>query len=125
MIDVNKKYFNNITKRERAIFEGAITMGTLFHQFIGTPINKKTAKSLEKSIQESLELQPAIEKVDIKIDFSKIDQAMTEFQYTGLNGDMLDVKIYSKIENTTAIIRIEFIEELNYPLMYVEDIIEE
>ena len=125
MIDVNKKYFNNITKRERAIFEGAITMGALFHQFIGTPINKKTAKSLEKSIQESLELQPAIEKVDIKIDFSKIDQAMTEFQYTGLNGDMLDVKIYSKIENTTAIIRIEFIEELNYPLMYVEDIIEE
>ena len=125
MIDVNKKYFNNITNRERAIFEGAITMGALFHQFIGTPINKKTAKSLEKSIQESLELQPAIEKVEIKINFSKIDQAMTEFQYTSLNGDMLDVKIYSKIENTTAIIRIEFIEELNYPLMYVEDIIEE
>ena len=125
MIDVNKKYFNNITNRERAIFEGAITMGALFHQFIGTPINKKTAKSLEKSIQESLELQPAIEKVEIKINFSKIDQAMTEFQYTRLNGDMLDVKIYSKIENTTAIIRIEFIEELNYPLMYVEDIIEE
>ncbi len=125
MIDVNKKYFNNITNRERAIFEGAITMGALFHQFVGTPINKKTAKSLEKSIQESLELQPAIEKVDVKINFSKIDQAMTEFEYTGLNGDMLDVKIYSKIENTTAIIRIEFIEELNYPLMYVEDIIEE
>ena len=124
MIDVNKKYFNNITNRERAIFEGAITMGALFHQFIGTPINKKTAKSLEKSIQESLELQPAIKKVEIKINFSKIDQAMTEFQYTSLNGDMLDVKIYSKIENTTAIIRIEFIEELNYPLMYVEDIIE-
>lgn len=125
MIDVNKKYFNNITKRERAIFEGAITMGALFHQFIGTPINKKTAKSLETSIKESLELQPAIEKIDINIDFSKIDEAMTEFEYTGLTGDMLDVKIRSKIENTTAIIRIEFIEELNYPLMYVEEIIEE
>ena len=125
MIDVNKEYFGNITKRERAIFEGAITMGALFHQFIGTPLNKQTVKSLEESIKKSLELQPAIEKVDIKIDTAKLEQAMTEFEYTSLNGDMLDVKIYSKIENTTAIIRIEFIEELNYPLMYVEDIIED
>ena len=125
MIDVNKEYFGNITKRERAIFEGAITMGALFHQFIGTPLNKQTVKSLEESIKKSLELQPAIEKVDIKIDTAKLEQAMTEFEYTSLNGDMLDVKIYSKIENITAIIRIEFIEELNYPLMYVEDIIED
>ncbi len=49
---------------------------------------------------------------------------MTDFEYTTLNGDMLNVKIHSKIDDVTAIIRIEFIEELNYPLMYVEDIIE-
>ena len=50
---------------------------------------------------------------------------MTEFDYTSLSGDMLDVKIYTKVDNVKAIIRIEFIEELNYPLMYVEDIIED
>ncbi len=49
---------------------------------------------------------------------------MTDFDYTTLNGDMLDIKIYSKIEDILAVIRIEFIEELNYPLMYVEDIFE-
>ena len=47
---------------------------------------------------------------------------MTEFDYTSLTGDMLDVKIHTKVENVKAIIRIEFIEELNYPLMYVEKI---
>lgn len=26
-MDVDEKYFSNITKRERAIFEGAISMG--------------------------------------------------------------------------------------------------
>jgi len=26
-MDVDKEYFSNITKRERAIFEGAISMG--------------------------------------------------------------------------------------------------
>ena len=47
---------------------------------------------------------------------------MSEFDYTSLTGDMLDVKIFTKVDNVKATIRIEFIEELNYPLMYVENI---
>lgn len=121
-MDVDKKYFSNITSRERAIFEGAISMGALFHQFVGTPISKDTKNSLEKAMEESLNLQPAIEKVEVNINFERLEEAMTEFDYTSLNGDMLDVKIHTKVDNVKAIIRIEFIEELNYPLMYVEDI---
>lgn len=124
-MDVDKEYFSNITTRERAIFEGAISMGALFHQFVGTPVNKTTKKSLETSMEESLKLQPAIEDVKVNIRFDKLEESMTEFEYTSLTGDMLDVKIYTKVENITAIIRIEFIEQLNYPLMYVEDIKED
>lgn len=124
-MDVDKKYFSNITTRERAIFEGAISMGALFHQFVGTPVNKDTKDSLEKSMEESLKLQPAIEDVDVEIRFDKLEESMTEFDYTSLNGDMLDVKIYTKVDNVKATIRIEFIEELNYPLMYVENIEED
>lgn len=115
MMDVDKEYFSNITARERAIFEGAISMGALFHQFVGTPINKKSKESLEKAIEESVSLQPAIEKVEAKIRFDKLEESMTEFEYTSLTGDMLDVKIHTKVENVKAIIRIEFNEELNYP----------
>lgn len=124
-MDVDKEYFSNITTRERAIFEGAISMGALFHQFVGTPVNKNTKASLETSMEESLKLQPAIEDVKVNIRFDKLEESMTEFDYTSLTGDMLDVKIYTKVENVTAIIRIEFIEKLNYPLMYVEDIEED
>ncbi|MBQ2613291.1 MAG: dihydroneopterin aldolase family protein [Methanobrevibacter sp.] len=124
-MDVDKEYFSNITTRERAIFEGAISMGALFHQFVGTPVNKNTKDSLETSMEESLKLQPAIEDVKVNIRFDKLEESMTEFEYTSLTGDMLDVKIYTKVENVKAIIRIEFIEELNYPLMYVEDIKED
>ena len=121
-MDVDEKYFSNITKRERAIFEGAISMGALFHQFVGTPVNKHTKESLEKAMEESLSLQPAIEKVEVEIRFDKLEESMPEFDYTSLTGDMLDVKIHTKVDDVLAIIRIEFIEELNYPLMYVEDI---
>ncbi len=124
-MDVDKEYFSNITTRERVIFEGAISMGALFHQFVGTPVNKNTKNSLKTSMEESLKLQPAIEDVKVNIRFDKLEESMTEFDYTSLTGDMLDVKIYTKVENVTAIIRIEFIEELNYPLMYVEDITED
>ena len=124
-MDVDKEYFSNITTRERAIFEGAISMGALFHQFVGTPVNKNTKESLEISMEESLKLQPAIEDVDVKIRFDKLEESMTEFDYTSRNGDMLDVKIYTKVDNVKATIRIEFIEELNYPLMYVENITED
>ena len=102
-MDVDKEFFsNNITSRERAIFEGAITMGALFHQFVGAPISMDTVDSLEKAMQESLELQPAIEKVEARINREKLEEAMTGFDYTGLNGDMLDVKIYSKVDDVLS-----------------------
>lgn len=121
-MDVDKEYFSNITTRERAIFEGAISMGALFHQFVGTPVNQSSKKSLETSMEESLKLQPAIEDVEVEIRFDKLEDAMTEFDYTSLTGDMLDVKIHTKVDDVKVTIRIEFIEELNYPLMYVENI---
>ena len=121
-MDVDKEYFSNITSRERAIFEGAISMGALFHQFVGTPVNSNTKEGLEKAMEDSLSLQPAIENVEVEIRFDKLEESMTEFDYTSLTGDMLDVKIHTKVDDALAIIRIEFIEELNYPLMYVEDI---
>jgi len=121
-MDVDKKFFSNITSRERAIFEGAISMGALFHQFVGTPVNNQTKKSLEDAMRNSLNLQPAIEDVEVNIDFTRLEDAMSEFDYTSLTGDMLDVKIHTKVDDVKAVIRIRFIEELNYPLMYVEDI---
>jgi dihydroneopterin aldolase len=121
-MDVEEKYFNNISKRERAIFEGAITMGALFHQFIGTPISIKNVKSLEKSIEDSMMLQPCIVKVEIKIDRKILEKIKNEYNYISLTGEMLDVRVVSDYSGKKAVIRLKFIEELKYPLMYVEDV---
>ena len=47
-------------------------------------------------MEESLKLQPAIEDVDVKIRFDKLEESMSDFGHTSLTGDMLDVKIYKK-----------------------------
>ena len=121
-MDVDDKYFKNISSRERALFEGAITMGALFHQFVGTPVNSESAETLEKSIKEAMELQPCIEEVEVKIDREILEEAKSEFNYVSLNGDMLDIRVVSKYEDKKAVLRMEYIEDLKYPLMYVEDI---
>jgi len=121
-MDVDEKYFNNITNRERAIFEGAITMGALFHQFVGTPVSIESAKALEKCIKEAMELQPCIEEVEIKINKKMLEDSKSGFEYTSLSGDMLNVKVISIYNDKRAIIRMEFVDDLNYPLMYVENI---
>lgn len=119
---VNEKYFSNISNRERAIFEGAISMGALFHQFIGVPVSKKSSNQLKDAIKSSLELQPAITLVEVELDLSSLEDNPNEFEYASLEGNMIDVKIHSAFKDVTAIIRVEFIKELNYPLMYVEKI---
>ena len=81
---------------------------------------KTVKEGLERTIAESFKLQPAIEDVEVKINLND----NTEFDYISLSGDMLDVRIHTEVDDVKAVIRIEYIEELNYPLMYVEEILE-
>lgn len=120
LMDVEDKYFKNISSRERVIFEGAITMGALFHQFVGTPVNSESAETLEKSIKAAMELQPCIEEVEVKINIEMLEESKSEFDYVSLSGDMMDIKVVSKYSDKKAVLRMEYIEELQYPLMYVE-----
>ena len=121
-MDLKKEFFSNITSRERAIFEGGISMGALFHQFIGTPVNKKTVGSLELAIKDCISIQPAIERVDVNINLNVLEKQISSFDYISLTGNMLDVKIYSRVNDILSIIRMKFVHELNYPLMFVESI---
>jgi len=121
LMDVDKKYFKNVSDRERAIFEGAITMGALFHQFVGTPVNLESVPNLEKSIKTAMELQPCIDEVNIKINRGILEKSKSEFDYVSLSGEMMNIKVISKYNGKKAILMMEYIEELKYPLMYVRE----
>jgi hypothetical protein len=116
--EIFNSYFKNLSDRERAVFEGGITLGALFHQFVGTPISLKNKEILEKSIEEAMKNQPCVE--DIKVE---IVGDLKEDKYVSLEGNMLNVKLKVKINNTIASLRLRYIKELDYPLMYVEEIL--
>ncbi|MBG0769456.1 dihydroneopterin aldolase family protein [Methanococcus maripaludis] len=115
--EIFDSYFKNLSDRERAVFEGGISLGALFHQFVGTPVSEKTKKSLEIAMSESLKNQPFIEDVSVSI-IGKIEDG----KYVSLTGEMLDVSLTVKTEKNRALLRLKYIKELDYPLMYVEKI---
>ena len=49
-----------------------------------------------------------------------LEETKSEFNYISLNGDMMDIRVVSKYSNKKAVLRMEYIDELKYPLMYVE-----
>ncbi|MEM2944441.1 MAG: dihydroneopterin aldolase family protein [Methanomassiliicoccales archaeon] len=117
-------YFN-CSKRERAAFEAGIKLGTIYHQFVGTPISSSNVDSLEKAIEEGVRVQPFVEDVSVKIDRSTLRRKRNEYDYQTLTGQMLDVRLVIKIDEIRVRARMKYIEDLNYPLMFIESISEQ
>ena len=124
MNDIASKYFN-CSDRERAVFEAGIKLGTIYHQFIGTPLNVSSLDTLEKAIEESIKVQPFVYDVKVRIKREMIKKKKGIYKYQTLTGEMLDIELKIKYNNIIAVCRMEYIKEMKYPLMYVEEIKEE
>ncbi len=126
---VARRFFDkSVTDRERAIFEGAITLGATYHQFIGTPIcrDERIVKALEEAISKSMELQPHKEEVKVRINLDMIkEEKRHPYDYVTLQGRHLDIKVVSRYGKVKAILRMRYVPELDYTLMYYVERIEE
>jgi hypothetical protein len=111
-----------LDEREEAIFEGGIKLGGLFHQFVGTPVSLRTKASLERAMEEAVRNQPFVEEVRVRIDEGFFEDIGNEFDYLSLAGEMLDVTVVTRVGGTRCTSRLEYREDLKYPLMYVEGV---
>jgi hypothetical protein len=113
----------SITERDNALFEAGIKLGALYHQFTGSPVNLRSADSLEKAIQESIAVQPFVKEISVSIDREIIRSKLnSEFGYCELEGRMLDVRITVGYSSVLADVRLEYNAELDYPLMKIEKV---
>ncbi len=112
-----------ITDRDNVLFEAGIKLGALYHQFTGSPVNLKTADSLEKAIQESISVQPCVEDIKVSINRDMIRSKLnSEYGYCELEGRMLDVSITASFKSAKVDVSLAFDTELDYPLMKIEKI---
>lgn len=119
--DRAKKYFN-CTPAERAAFEAGIKLGSIYHQFVGTPISLENVEYLEKAIEESVKVQPFVKSAMVRIDRTKIKKKQGFYKYLTLHGEMLNIELEVQYEDKVAICKLEYVEELDYPLMYIKEI---
>lgn len=113
------------TIRERVLFEAGIKMGTVYHQFVGTPVNLEGVEALETAIEKSICTQPYVESARIRIDRSVFGKSKDQYSYFSLTGEKIDVIVKIKIQNITAVAEMRYDPELGYPLMYISEVRED
>jgi len=121
--ELASRYFN-CSLRERAVFEAGIKLGTIYHQFVGTPVCAANVDILEKAIQDGVGVQPFVEEVRVRIDRSALRGKKDAYDYQTLTGNMMEVSLVIKIENVRVKAEMRYIEELNYPLMFVREVMD-
>jgi dihydroneopterin aldolase len=101
--------------REQAIFEAGIKLGALYHQWVGTPISRKSAASVETAIEKAVILQPFVEEITVRLN----RELMTEnaFGYSELAGLMFEVDIITRVGFSYCHARLS--PSTGYPLMKI------
>jgi dihydroneopterin aldolase len=107
--------------RDQAIFEAAIKLGALYHQWVGTPVSPSVASTLETAIQESVSLQPFVSDIHISLDRSQMVENI--YGYSELKGTMFKVDIITKVGSACCHARLH--RQGDYPLMEIVTCYEE
>ncbi len=122
--DIAKKYFK-CGPCERAAFEAGIKLGAVYHQFVGTPLDLDSVESLKNAIRSALLVQPFVEEAEVDIDTSEIKRKKGVYKYYTLKGEMLRIRVIIKYESCKVVAKLEYVEDMKYPLMYIEEVLRE
>lgn len=117
--DPTARYFK-CTDRERAVFEVGVKLGSLFHQNLGAPYDRKSVLALERSIQATTESQPLVESARVRIDRASLRHTPGPYGYTSLLPENLEATVTVRCGSARARGRLKFLRGLNYPLMWID-----
>src|SRR3989475_13286204 len=118
--DPTSEYFAG-NDRDRAAFEAGIKLGSIAHQYVGTPLTSASAASLERAIEAVTRVQPLVERVRVRIDRKRM-RVRGPYRYGVLTEDLLDVEVAARVGTARAIGAPRYVPELGYPLMYLKAI---
>jgi hypothetical protein len=101
--------------QNQAVFEAGIKLGALYHQWVGTPISRRSAASVESAIEQAVILQPFVEEITVRLDRNLMTE--NRFGYSELSGLMFDVDIVTRVG--FAYCRARLAPKDGYPLMQI------
>ncbi len=119
--DVTRGFFGReVSERDRAIFEAGIKLGAIYHQFVGVPVSKEIIPLIERAIEKAVSCQPYVKSVEVKIKEGIGD--VNVYGYSEVSGRNLSVRLVVEYGAVKVTARLDYIPELNYPLMFIEKV---
>jgi dihydroneopterin aldolase len=112
--------FFQCSDRERAVFEAGVKLGSVYHQYVGAPVDARSVAALERAIEAGIRAQPHVVSAAVRIDRAALRRGTTRMGYASLSGDMLDVSVTTRAGRATAVGRLRYDPGLRYPVMHVE-----
>ena len=111
----------NCSVKERACFEAGIKMGTIYHQFVGTPFSLANVSQLEKAMEDAIRVQPYVSDVRIRISTEGLAKDGDTYSYKSLTGEMIDAIVTIDLDGTVVKAEMRYDAELGYPLMFISE----
>lgn len=107
--------------RDRAAFEAGIKLGSIVHQYVGTPVTRATVADLERAMEAGVRVQPCVEDVRVRIDRHRI-MGRGPYKYASLAEDMISAEVTIRVGRSRAVAVLRYVPDLDYPLMYLKTI---
>ncbi|MGP8078706.1 MAG: dihydroneopterin aldolase family protein [Thermoplasmata archaeon] len=109
-----------LTARETLLFEAGIKLGGIFHQYLGIPVDPRTAPALSRAIAAAVRLQPYVREVRVRVTPGRGPPVgRGRFAYRYLTPEMLDVVVSLEHRGHRVEARLRHRPDLRYPLMDV------
>ncbi|PSQ43786.1 hypothetical protein BRD17_05375 [Halobacteriales archaeon SW_7_68_16] len=108
------------TGHDAACFEAGIEFGSLYRQFVGTPVSLAGADSLARAMEAAIENRHACESVTVGIDRAALTEVAAGHGYTESTGRLPTVEI--EVEHDGHAVDARMAVEDGYPLLWVTDV---
>lgn len=95
-------------------------LGSIYHQYLGTPVSRRTVRSLERAIEEATSVQPHVRQVRVKLRRKGLRSGARLMEYSSVSEEMLEVDLTVRYRNAEVVAKLRYLDELAYPLMYLE-----
>lgn len=109
-----------LSRREALLFEAGIKLGGVFHQYLGIPVDRRTAPTLARSIAAAVRLQPYVRDVSVRIDPRRGGPVgRGRYGYRYLTPEMLRVTVRLADGAEEVVAALAYRRDLRYPLMSI------
>jgi dihydroneopterin aldolase len=120
MSETRPTHAARLSRREALLFEAGIKLGGVFHQYLGMPVSRSTARALARAVEAAVGLQPFVRSVRVRVDPTRGGPlGRGRFAYRYLTAEMLEVTVELVDGPVAVVARLTHRKDLRYPLMSV------